>query len=237
MEKTETFRRVRLMNNTVAFARKKLDALSAAVSSGHIKTADIRRLSSRLFRGLSEKSIENVFSVCEELLGQRNWPMGVIAFEFAYRVKDQYGENSEKTFEVFEGWLERYVHGWGDCDDFCTHAFGALILQRPHLAEKTILWVEREEFQMRRAASVVLLPSIFHDKYAETEPLKTADRLLSDKHDLVRKGYGWMLKVLSTKEPDVVFDYLLKNKEIMPRVAYRYAMEKMDDEKKKILMQ
>ena len=53
-----------------------------------------------------------------------------------------------------------------------------------------------------------------------------------DEHDLVRKGYGWMLKVLSTKEPELVFDYLMKNKAVMPRVAYRYALEKMDTNKK-----
>ena len=45
-----------------------------------------------------------------------------------------------------------------------------------------------------------------------------------------------MLKVLSMKEPELVFDYLLKNKAVMPRVAYRYALEKIDTEKKIILM-
>ena len=89
---------------------------------------------------------------------------------------------------------------------------------------------------MRRASAVVLIPSIWRDKYSETNPTQIADMLLTDEHDLVRKGYGWMLKVLSTKEPELVFDYLYKNKAKMPRVAYRYALEKMDTEKKKILM-
>ncbi|MCW1890150.1 DNA alkylation repair protein [Vibrio chagasii] len=35
-----------------------------------------------------------------------------------------------------------------------------------------------------------------------------ADLLLEDKHDLVQKGYGWMLKVLSQKEPQQVEGYL-----------------------------
>jgi 3-methyladenine DNA glycosylase AlkD len=89
---------------------------------------------------------------------------------------------------------------------------------------------------MRRAAAVVLIPSIWYDKYGETNPIRTADSLMMDEHDLVRKGYGWMLKILSVKEPEMVFEYLMKNKRIMPRVAFRYAVEKMDGEKKNILM-
>jgi hypothetical protein len=32
-------------------------------------------------------------------------------------------------------------------------------------------------------------------------------RSIKDEHDLVRKEYGWMLKMLSTKEPQLIFDY------------------------------
>ena len=178
--------------------------------------------------------VDHVFSVCNDLLEQRNWPMGVIAYDFAYRMRKQY---DDKTFVIFEEWLGKYVRGWGDCDDFCTHAFGELICQNTKLAENIIAWTKREEFWMRRAASVVLIPSIGQSKYRETNPLIISDILMTDEHDLVRKGYGWMLKMLSTKEPELVFSYLLKNKAIMPRVAYRYALEKMDANQKRILMQ
>ena len=55
---------------------------------------------------------------------------------------------------------------------------------------------------MRRAS--VLIPSIRRDKYKETNPLQVSDILMQDEHDLVRKGYGWMLKTLSVKEPELV---------------------------------
>jgi 3-methyladenine DNA glycosylase AlkD len=60
---------------------------------------------------------------------------------------------------------------------------------------------------------------------------------VKDEHYLVCKGYGWMLKILSIKEPLLVFEYLLKNMAVMPKVSYHYALEKMDVKKKKILMQ
>src|SRR5699024_3082153 len=110
-------------------------------------------------------------------------PMEVIAFDFAYRVKKQYDEN---TFSIFEGWLIKYVRGWGDCDDFCTHGFGELIMQNTSLVHKIIPWTERNEFWIRRASAVVLIPSIYHDKYKETNPTLISDLLMNDQEDLVR---------------------------------------------------
>ena len=222
------------MSDFISSVSNELKNAGNTPTGNHLKTGDIRKLSARLFKEMKGKPIEYVFSVCNEFLEQRNWPMGVIAYDFAYRMKKQYDDN---TFTVFEGWLKKYVRGWGDCDDFCTHAFGELICQNTKLTEKTIAWTKRDEFWMRRAAAVVLIPSVWHDKYNETNPTKISDILMTDEHDLVRKGYGWMLKVLSTKEPELVFDYLMKNKAAMPRVAYRYALEKMDADKKRVLMQ
>ena len=67
-------------------------------------TGDIRKLSAKLFKSIGDKSKDNIFSICGELLEQREWALGVVAFDFAYRMKKQYDEN---TFAVFEGWLEK----------------------------------------------------------------------------------------------------------------------------------
>lgn len=99
-----------------------------------------------------------------------------------------------------------------------------------------IPWTARDEFWMRRAAAVVLIPSIRRNKYKETNPTLISDLLMNDPEPLVLKGYGWMLKVLSTKEPDLVYDYLKKNRDTMPRVAFRYALEKLDNKRKTELM-
>jgi len=222
------------MNDIMLAVKTEIKNMDYTITGKNYRTGDIRKLSAKLFKNVKGMQIDIVFSICGELLEQRNWPMGVIAYDFAYRMKKQY---DEKTYAVFEGWLEKYVRGWGDCDDFCTHAFGELICQDTKLSDKIIAWTNRDEFWMRRAAAVVLLPSIGKNKYNETNPLRISDILLEDEHHLVLKGYGWMLKILSTREPELVFEYLMKNKSIMPRVAYRYALEKMDAEKKKILMQ
>ncbi|NLC41609.1 MAG: DNA alkylation repair protein [Erysipelothrix sp.] len=218
------------MVKTVKLAIDKLQELE---QSSHLVTGDIRKLSSELYWGLHDKSIDHVFSICEELLEKRQWALGVIAYDFAFRVKKQYNDT---TYEVFYRWLREYVRGWGDCDDFCTHAFGELIRQDKRLFEQVLSWTQSSDFWVRRASAVVLIPAISKKEYDGINPLMIADALLVDDHHLVLKGYGWMLKVLSVVDPSMVKDYLIKNHARMPRVSFRYACEKFDKETRDSLM-
>ncbi|GHU05820.1 hypothetical protein FACS1894147_12390 [Spirochaetia bacterium] len=91
------------MHEIVIKAKKELENMKNIPNGGHLKTGEIRKLSTRLFGIIKDKSKDYVFTVCDDLLEQRNWPMGVIAFDFAYRMKKQYDKN---TFDIFENWLE-----------------------------------------------------------------------------------------------------------------------------------
>ena len=221
------------MIDLVSKVEAELNKISKTAGGAHLKTSEIRKLSASLYREISNKSKENIFAICQMFLEQDSWPMSVIAYDFAYRVKKQYDDN---TFSIFERWLFKYVKNWSDCDDFCTHAFGELIKQNISLFEKVISWTKHEKFTVRRAAAVVLIPLIRQGKYKEIKPTLISDLLMLDSEDLVLKGYGWMLKELSIKEPDLVYEYLKKNSDLMPRVAFRYALEKMEDDKRMELM-
>ena len=74
------------------------------------------------------------------------------------------------------------------------------------------------------------------DDYDGIEPFVISDRLMNDEHDLVQKGYGWMLKALSQTDRRAVEEYLTVNHTRMPRTAYRYALEKFDRETRDRLM-
>lgn len=222
------------MHDLQRSAKQEIESLWSNVPEGkHIKTGDIRKISSKLFRQIPDKNMQNVSVLCEEFLEEHTWELGVIAFDWAYRMKKHY--NAE-TYFLFYGWLKKYVRGWGDCDDFCTHAFGELLRQDKSLFVNVLEWTQDEDFWVRRASAVVLIPAILHQDYDGMDPLMISDRLLKDEHDLVLKGYGWMLKSLSQVDPSIVEEYLIKNHKGMPRVAYRYALEKFDQETRKRLL-
>ncbi len=222
------------MNDLLKTARQELEILWSQVPEGkHIKTGDIRKLSAKLFREVPNKDIKSVFALCDEFLEEHNWELGVIAFDWAFRMKKNY---NEETYFIFYGWLKKYVRGWGDCDDFCTHAFGELLRQDKSLFAKIIKWTDEEDFWVRRASAVILIPAILHNDYDGINPFIISDKLMNDKNDFVLKGYGWMLKSVSLTDRSAVEQYLIKNHAIMPRIAYRYALEKFDQDTRKRLM-
>lgn len=219
------------MENIIETIHHELDLVKN--KNGKIITSDVRKISAYVYRSVKPLSFAEKLDLCENLLEQREWALGVVAYDIAYKERKHY---TPDTFHRFENWLMRYVRGWGDCDDFCTHAFGALLAQNNHLFPKILAWCQRPEFWMRRAAAVSLIYPINKYMAAQIEPFKISDALMNDDHDLVLKGYGWMLKVYGTKEPALVAQYLSKNAKRMPRVSFRYALEKFDDETKRQLM-
>ncbi len=98
-------------------------------------------------------------------------------------------------------------------------AVGSFVVMYPEHLENLKAWARPENRWARRG---LFLPDI----------LEIADILLSDGDDLVRKGYGWMLKAAAEAHLQEVHGYVMKKRDRMPRTALRYAIEKMPAELK-----
>jgi len=170
--------------------------------------------------GQAEKN--NVFALCEELLQSDYCEEAFIASEWAYQVRAEY---TEEDFQVFEHWIKDYVNNWAKCDTLCNHAVGSFIEEYPWCAEDLKLWAKSENCWLRRASAVTLILPARKGLFLP-EVFAIANILLTDKEDLVRKGYGWMLKEASKPHQQEVFEYVMSNKKEMPRTSLRYAIEK-----------
>jgi 3-methyladenine DNA glycosylase AlkD len=106
-----------------------------------------------------------------------------------------------------------------------------LIETFPEYIEELKLWTKSENRWMRRAAAASLIVPAKHGKYLD-DVLEITDLLLTDTDDMVRKGYGWLLKEASRRHQKQVFDYVMRNRKSMPRTALRYAIELMPKELK-----
>jgi 3-methyladenine DNA glycosylase AlkD len=113
---------------------------------------------------------------------------------------------------------------------------GAFIEQYPESIDDLKQWTLSQNRWMRRAAAVSLIVPAKHGKFLK-QALEIADLLLTDRDDMVQKGYGWLLKEVSRKHQKDVFDYVMRHKKIMPRTALRYAIELMPKELKGAAMQ
>jgi 3-methyladenine DNA glycosylase AlkD len=197
-----------------------------------VKSAVVDKIASEYFKKLKEYDKKDIYVLCEELLKSGYSEEAFIAAEWSYRLRDQYGP---EDFPVFEGWLEKYIDNWAKCDSLCNHTLGAFIEKYPQFLKNLKDWTKSENRWLRRAAAVSLILPARKGLFLD-DILQIADNLLTDKDDLVQKGYGWMLKESSRLHQDVIFRYVMKNKAIMPRTALRYAIEKMPESLKREAM-
>jgi 3-methyladenine DNA glycosylase AlkD len=99
----------------------------------------------------------------------------------------------------------------------------------PGYLSKLKIWAISANRWVRRASAVSLIVPAKEGKFLQ-DIFQIADILLLDKDDMVQKGYGWMLKVVSQAHQQEVYEYVLAHKAAMPRTALRYAIEKMPKE-------
>jgi 3-methyladenine DNA glycosylase AlkD len=198
-----------------------------------VKVGTVRAIAQKYYKQIEPRTKKNVFALCEELLKAHLQEDSIIAYQWA---EVMHKELEAKDFIIFERWVKQYVRNWAQCDDVCTGALGKLLAMYPELIDKTVSWRKSKNRWVRRASAVSLIvpartKNILRDVYA------VSDSLLEDEDDLVRKGYGWLLKEVSNKYSEEIFEYVMRNKAKMPRVALRYAIEKMPKDWKKQAME
>ena len=202
-----------------------------------IKTYGLRKpaidkIAKTRFREIESPTREIIFDLCEQLWQSGYMEEALIACRWSYFIQKQF---LPEDFHIFEKWIHHYVSNWATCDTFCNHTVGSFLTMYPEKAEELQRWAITETRWLRRAAAVSFIVPVREGKFLN-EVFQIATILLQDKDDLVRKGYGWMLKVASQQHPNEVFSFIIQRKHIMPRTALRYAIEKMAPEKKKEAM-
>ncbi|MDD4074101.1 MAG: DNA alkylation repair protein [Candidatus Pacebacteria bacterium] len=86
----------------------------------------------------------------------------------------------------------------------------------------------------RRISIVSTFSFIKNNDFKET--IKIAEILLNDKHDLIQKAVGWMLREVGKRDKDIEKDFLDKYYRNMPRTMLRYSIEKFSPKEKEFYM-
>jgi 3-methyladenine DNA glycosylase AlkD len=197
-----------------------------------VRTPFVRAISADAFKVLEGAEKKDIWTLCDRLLESGYGEERTIAFDWAWRLRRKL---EPSDFKRFERWLAGHCADWAGVDDLSCHALGYLLNEFPELLPRLKKWTRSPRWHLRRASAVALMYSVRRKSQLDLA-LKTADALMMDEHDLVRKGYGWLLKETTRHYSKIVFEYVLMNKARMPRTALRYAIEKLPEDWKKRAM-
>ena len=211
-----------------------------------LKASVVRDIAKNALRALAGYPKQDIFALCDALWATGYLEDAIIACVFS---EAQHQKFEPADFAVFERWLSACVSNWADCDTLCNHTIGLFLMKYPDYIAKLKEWARSPNRWLRRGAAVSLIIPARKALFLN-DILEIAGILLLDKDDLVQKGYGWMLKAASMSETfvkgddqtkkkhlDAVFAFVMKNKQVMPRTALRYAIEKMPADLKAEAMQ
>jgi len=198
-----------------------------------VKVSIVNKISKEYFKLIEFKTKSEIFDLCEILWQSGFIEESFIACNWSYYIHKKYEPGD---FQIFEKWIDDYVNNWASCDTLCNHTIGEFIEMYPEYIIKLKDFAKSDNRWKRRASAVTLIIPARKGKFLN-EILEIADILLLDKDDLVQKGYGWMLKTASEANQKEIFEYVIKNKAIMPRTALRYAIEKMPKDLKSKAME
>ncbi|MFH1820616.1 MAG: DNA alkylation repair protein [Candidatus Nealsonbacteria bacterium] len=123
----------------------------------------------------------------------------------------------------------KYVNNW-DLVDLTAHKImGCYLINKP----KNILYklARSKNLWERRMSLIATFYFIKENKFKDS--LKLAETLLYDKHDLIHKALGWMLREIGKKDLKTEEKFLRKYYKVMPRTALRYAIERFPERKRK----
>ena len=133
-------------------------------------------------------------------------------------------DNTQKE-DIFNFYLKntQNINNWDLVDISAPHIVGACLLDKERLllydlARSDILWE-------RRIAIVTTHWFIRAGDLRDT--FKIAEILISDRHDLIHKAVGWMLREAGKRDEQRLIAFLKKHSAHMPSVMRRYACEKL----------
>ena len=141
----------------------------------------------------------------------------------------QYPENPKTIYDFYLK-NTKYINNWDLVDLSAPKIIGQYLLDKPknilfHLVKSVDIWE-------RRISIISTFTFIYAGKPETT--LRLAAILLRDRHDLIHKATGWMLREVGKRCGEkYLTEFLDLNHRLLPRTMLRYAIERLPEKKRK----
>jgi len=152
--------------------------------------------------------------------------LALLVLGLAYPHADE--QHRHAIFELYVRRRDR-IDNWDLVDSSAPHVLGAHLADRDRtildeLAASPSVWD-------RRIAILATHHWIRAGDFGDT--LRIAALLVNDRHDLIHKAVGWMLREIANRDRAEAERFLQRHYRVMPRTMLRYAIERFPENLRK----
>lgn len=198
-------------------------------------------------RKIAKKYTDISFTEVEKLIKNKYHEVRLVALlilvsKYQYLSRQGQAENLVEQERIVDFYLKhtKYINNWDLVDLSAHYILGDYLYQRTAQkkdSRKTILLklAKSKNLWERRIAIISTFAFLYNGESKWT--IEIVKILMKDKHDLIHKACGWMIREVGKKvseEKLVSFLNLYSSK--MPRTMLRYAIERLNISKKRYYM-
>lgn len=188
---------------------------------------DQRTIAKKHFQESDKETIKELLdSVYHE---ERLTGLFILNLKFAH---DKKKSNEKQWVDLYLKKINR-VNNWDLVDSSAHMILGPWLEDKDRsmlytFARDKAMWINR----------IAILSTFHYIKKGEMEDaLKISEMLLPHPHDLIHKAVGWMLREAWKRKPALIETFISTHLANMPRTTLRYAIERMDEKKRKAFLQ
>ena len=132
--------------------------------------------------------------------------------------------NDLEKKKIFDFYIKNSmkINNWDLVDVSAPKIVGEYLLNK----DKSILYklAKSKKLWQKRISVLATFWFIRENKFEDS--LRISEMLLKDRHDLIHKAVGWMLREIGKRNKQIEIKFLEEHAHKMPRVMLRYAIEK-----------
>lgn len=166
-----------------------------------------------------EKTIKNPFHEIRSL----TLSMCILKYKKADK------EEKERIYNFYINNL-KYINNWDLVDISAPHIVGDFLY---NYGSVEALWVLAKTGHLWSERVSVVASHYFIRNNDFDYIIKVSEHFLNHKHDLMHKAVGWMLREVGKRDINILYEFLDKNAQFMPRTALRYSIERLPEDKRK----
>jgi 3-methyladenine DNA glycosylase AlkD len=143
----------------------------------------------------------------------------------------RYKTDKEKAFKFYIKNTKK-INSWDLVDLSAPNIIGDYLIDK----DRSILYdfAKSEDLWEKRIAIISTFTFIKNNDFKDV--FKISEILLNDKHDLIHKAVGWMLREIGKRDIEMEKIFLKKYYKKMPRTMLRYAIEKFPEQERKRIL-